>query len=224
MPATSSTTAHGAPLPAGPPVGRLTDARSAAVAAALAAAASAAFVWSAAGEPLLALVFAAAFLFVVVEEDLRRSRIPNWLTLPGFGLALALTAWSGGWSGAAAGLTGAATAFAVLFPAFAFGVMGAGDVKAAMVLGALWGPIELLASLWWMLLAGGVLGVALAAARGTLPDILRRWALSIWTSLASRRAVYFGPEASPGAAASVPFGVAIAVGAAAHQYWGLPWT
>jgi len=39
--------------------------------------------------PLPALAWAAAFLFLAVESDVRRLRIPNWLTFPAFFGALA---------------------------------------------------------------------------------------------------------------------------------------
>lgn len=188
---------------------------------AVAAAISAVFLWSATREPLPALGWAAAFLFLVVEEDVRSRRIPNWLTLPAIAIALLLALFSTGPSGAARSLLGAATAFAILFPVFCLRGMGAGDVKALMVLGALWGPIHLLGGLWWMVVAAGVMGIAIGAARGVLLEVFRRIALSFWASVAARRPVYLGCGSS--GAESVPFGPAIALGASAYQLWGLPW-
>jgi prepilin peptidase CpaA len=175
-------------------------------------------------EPLPSLGWAAAFLFFVVEEDLRIRRIPNWLTLPALVVALGLGVWTGGWSGASTPFLGAAIAFAVLFPMFLWRGMGAGDVKALMVLGALWGPIHLLASLWWMLVVGGLIALAVAAVHGVLTDLVRRWALSLWASLVSLRWTYFAPPVKSRAPIGVPFGVAIALGAAAYQYSRLPWS
>ena len=120
--------------------------------------------------------------------------------------------------------TGAGVAFGLLFPLFLFRALGAGDVKALMVLGALWGAGALLGSLWWMIVAGGLVAIAIAALAGGLPDIVSRWKLSLLTSLATRRLTYFRPATESGAGAHIPFGVAIAIGAAAHQYWGVPWT
>ena len=103
------------------------------------------------GVPSPTVWWAAAFLFLVVEEDLRRRRIPNWLTFPGLGIALAAATWAGGGSGLLAALLGAGLALAIFFPLFLLRCMGAGDAKALMVLGALWGPGTLLGGLWWMM-------------------------------------------------------------------------
>jgi leader peptidase (prepilin peptidase) / N-methyltransferase len=70
--------------------------------------------------------------------DIRRRRLPNWLTLPGFAVILLVAAASGhGWAAAlGAGLLAAVYLLAhVAAPA----AMGAGDVKLALGLGALTG-------------------------------------------------------------------------------------
>ncbi len=134
--------------------------------------------------------WAAAFLFLVVEEDLRRRRIPNWLTFPGLGIALAAAAWTGGGSGLLAAVLGAGLALAIFFPLFLLRCMGAGDAKALMVLGALWGPEALLGGLWWMLVTGGLMALGVLLARGALWDVVRRWRLSLWTSVVVRQWTY----------------------------------
>ncbi len=207
-------------LPAWPSRG---SAASGALAIALAAVASMVFLWSGGRDPMPLLPWSAAFLFFVVEEDLRHRRIPNWLTLPTLGAALVFAHVTGGWAGTAAAAGGAGVAFGLLFPLFLFRVMGAGDVKALMVLGAFWGPAALVGSLWWMLVAGGLVAIAIAGLRGALPDVLSRWKLSLLTFVATRRLTYFPPAAEGTAGTHIPFGVAIALGAAAHQYWGAPW-
>jgi prepilin peptidase CpaA len=113
-----------------------------------------------------------AVAFVAVVYDLRTRRIPNWLT---FGAALAafaagaLTAGSAGLGWAVAGwLAGAA----LFFPFFALRGMGAGDVKLLAALAAWLGPGE---SVWLAIfaaMAGGVLGLGLALARGYLRTAL----------------------------------------------------
>ncbi len=54
--------------------------------------------------PLPAHWWAAAFLFLAVERDVREHRIPNWLTMPAFGLAVVHAAWVGGVAGTGASL------------------------------------------------------------------------------------------------------------------------
>ena len=171
----------------------------------------------------LAVAWAATFLFFVVEEDLRRRRIPNWLTLPGLGFSVLLSVLAAGWLGLASALLGAGLAFAIFFPLFLLRWMGAGDAKALMVLGALWGPGALLGGVWWMLLAGGAMALACLVARGGLRDLLRRWMASLWASLVLRRPTYLPPGPASPARGGVPFGLAIGLGAVAYWMWGVPW-
>ncbi len=174
------------------------------------------------GTPLPACGWAAAFLLVAIQQDLTRMRIPNWLTLPALAVALVLGAVGGGAAGALHALAGAGLALAVMFVPFAFRWLGAGDVKAGMVLGALWGPDIFPHAFWWMIVAGGVMAVVMVALRGELGDLLRRWGRSAWTTLMTRRVTYFGP--AEGATTGLPFAVAMGLGAAAYQFWGTPWS
>jgi prepilin peptidase CpaA len=173
--------------------------------------------------PLPALGWAAAFLFVVVERDVRQGRIPNWLTLPAFCLAVGHGAWAGGLSGAGASLLAAGLALAILLVPYAVGWFGAGDVKAMMVLGALWGSAVLVAVLAWAIVCGGLLALAWVTARGGLTDLIQRWWQTVYTSLAVRRWTYLPPAPGSAAASGLPFGVAMALGVAALQQWGAPW-
>ena len=192
-------------------------------AAAVAALVVTCFLLSPSGSPLAAPMGSAAFLFLAIHQDVRGMRIPNWLTFPSLLGALALGAWDGGLAGAGTALAGAGIALAVLFVPFAFRILGAGDVKAGMVLGALWGVDAFLPALWWMVLAGGLLALVLLTAQGALPDLLRRWASSAKHSLLLRRIVYFPPAERSAAAGGLPFAVAMGLGAAAFQIWGTPW-
>jgi prepilin peptidase CpaA len=184
---------------------------------------SASVVWTAKEAPLPALGWAAAFLFLAVEQDVRGMRIRNWLTLPALAGALCLAGWTGGWVGLQSALAGAGAAFGILFIPFVFRWLGAGDVKAVMVLGALWGVEFLLPVLWWMILVGGILAIAMVAARGGLLDLLRRWGSTVVVSLRTGRLTYFGPAPGAAAAGGVPFAIAMGLGAAAYQVWGTPW-
>jgi len=179
--------------------------------------------WAGAGnERLPAMGWAAAFLFLAVERDVRSMRIPNWLTLPSLLGALALGAVHGGVAGFGASLLGAGVALGILILPFAFHGLGAGDVKAAMVLGALWTVDSFLPALWWMVTAGGVMAILLLASRGQLGDLLRRWGRSLVTSVRTARLTYI-PPAAGAAGTGLPFAVAMGLGAAAYQIWGTPW-
>ena len=86
--------------------------------------------------------------------DWRSRRIPNWwVVLGGLG-ALALTVPFGAGGSAAAGV---AVAFGVGIVPFALRALGAGDVKASMVVGAIVGPTGIAAVLLsTALLCGGI--------------------------------------------------------------------
>jgi prepilin peptidase CpaA len=166
---------------------------------------------------------AVGLLMATVEEDVRGRRIPNRLT--GFGLAAALlhAGWTAGLGGLLPALAGATLGLAVLAFPFALRVVGAGDAKAAMALGAFFGPDALIGLLCWATEIGALMALATLAVEGGLGDLLRRWRWSLLLSGASGRFHYIGPAAGSTARAGLPFGVALAFGAAAQQTWGSSW-
>ena len=184
---------------------------------------SAGFVWSAQESPLPATAWAAAFLFLAIEHDVRSLRIPNWLTAGGLAVALLLALATRGAIGIGYALAGAGVALLVLFVPFVVRWLGAGDVKAMMVLGALWGHELVLPTLFWMFIAGGVLAIALLIARGELRDLGTRWARSAWITLSSGRLTFFAAPPGSAAGGGLPFAVAIGLGASIYQVWGFPW-
>ena len=162
-------------------------------------------------------------LMAVVEEDLRRWRIPNRITFAGFAAALLHATWIAGFDGLLSALAGAGLALAVLAIPFTMGWLGAGDAKAVMALGAFFGVEALPGLLWWITTVGGALALSTLIADGQGLELLRRWRRSLELSLLTRKSWYIGPPAGSTAAASLPFGVAIALGVAADQTWGTTW-
>jgi prepilin peptidase CpaA len=180
-------------------------------------------VYASAGTKLLpALEWAGAFLFFAVESDLRLRKIPNLLTAIGFVGALTLAAHVGGLEGMGYALLGAAAIMLALFLPFALGALGAGDVKALMVLGALWGPHLAFSVLYWMILVGGALAIAKVVLAGELFDMLGRWVTSLELSVLHRRPTYVEPKAGSAAAGGVPFALAMVLGICSFQLWGNP--
>jgi prepilin peptidase CpaA len=189
----------------------------------VAAGVTACLVASGVAERLPALAWAAAYLFFVIEHDVRTLRIPNWLNFSAFAVVMLFSLVNGGLEGLGFALGGAGLAFALLFPVFALGWLGAGDVKAMMVLGALWGGSALPGLLWWMVVVGGGLALALVVVRGGLLDLLRRWGQFVKTLFYTRKLIYIPPSPGTAAAGGLPFAVAMGLGVAAHQLWGAPW-
>lgn len=121
--------------------------------------------------PILALAaMLAGLLLWAAWGDIRTRIIPNWLNA-----AVALLApawwWAEGlspWPQIAILIAGAAVVFALFTAAFAFGMMGGGDVKLLTALALWFGGPALLHLLMVMALAGGVVTLgtlALHAAR-----------------------------------------------------------
>ena len=109
---------------------------------------------------------------VAAAWDVATRRIPNALTFGAALAALIVHAYVGGWSGAGMAAAGWAAGVALFFPVFALGGMGAGDVKLLGALGAWLGPV---AAVWVALysgIAGGVIGLLVAAFSGYLAQAL----------------------------------------------------
>ncbi len=100
------------------------------------------------------------YLAIACYWDLRWRLIPNWLNCSTFVLVFALAALN-----LIVGptlidrLLGALTGFGCILFGHSFGMFGAGDVKAAAVLGAFWGREFVLDGLTYSILAGGGIAV-----------------------------------------------------------------
>src|SRR5436305_4187937 len=127
------------------------------------------------------LLFVCAALVVAAVIDGWKLKVPNWLTFP-----LVLSGWllgichdagmldGTGTGGFGASLAGTAVGFALLFPVYSIGGMGAGDVKMQMGfgawIGAFYGYKDGLPIIWWASGFGaiicGVIALRMMLARG----------------------------------------------------------
>jgi prepilin peptidase CpaA len=105
--------------------------------------------------------------------DVRTRRIPNWLTLGAALAGLLVQTVSGGADGALAASGGWAVGLLLFLPFFLLGGMGGGDVKLLAALGAWLGPRDAIWLAVYASIAGGVLAVVVALARGYLSTALR---------------------------------------------------
>jgi prepilin peptidase CpaA len=116
------------------------------------------------------LVFAVltAGLGVAAAIDVRSRRIPNTLSLiiAGSGVVLAAIGASGisVWSS----LLGCSVALLLMLPGHVLGATGAGDVKLFAAAGAVIGVGRIFEAFLFVAIAGGVLALAIACARGRL--------------------------------------------------------
>lgn len=153
---------------------------------------------------LLALMLAAAW------SDVRRRRIPNALTLAGFAVAIALRLMAGLGAGID-GVTGALLAFVLCLPFFVLGVLGGGDTKLLMALGAFTGPRDLLVAMLVIASVGGIIAALGAARKGILLPVLQNCGdiLKHWATLGRRGS---NRSLATTGALAIPYGVAIALG------------
>jgi prepilin peptidase CpaA len=164
-----------------------------------------------AGLPLgMMSVAISALMLVAAYCDVRTRRIPNALTLLGFGVAIALRATAGLGAGID-GVTGAILAFVLCLPFFVLGVLGGGDAKLLMALGAFTGPRDLLMAMLLIASIGGIIGAVDALRKGILlpvlyncGDIIKHWAT--FGRRGSNRSL------TTSGALAIPYGVAIALG------------
>ncbi len=164
---------------------------------------------------VLTVAFAAAF-------DVGTRRIPNFITVGGVAVALVLRLSSGGVDALVGGLLGALLAFLLTFPLFMLKGMGGGDVKLLTAVGAFLGPYSTFVALLATALVGGVLAVVVSFRRKRLGSSLSG-TVTVVKGLALK-AVSGGevdavPTLETRNAVTVPYGVAIAVGAVIGLLW-----
>jgi len=132
--------------------------------------------------------------------DVALRRIPNLLT---FGAALVAIAYHGaadGFGGIAFSAAGWTVGLALMFPWFALGGMGAGDVKLLAAFGAWLGPANAAWTALAAALVGGGLGVVVALGHGKLRQVLFNLArlLQYWSVAGPRPMPDLTLEASSG--------------------------
>ena len=142
--------------------------------------------------------------------DWRSRRIPNWLTVSGFGLGLFASIATLGWQGVQASLAGAGFALGVLLPLVWLRALGAGDWKLMGSLGAALGPRQVFMVLLTSVFIAGFMAVVQITRQ-------KRWPASLRNLLELVRGlVIFGFRAHPHitldnpAMPTLPFGVAVA--------------
>ncbi len=110
---------------------------------------------------LIVLVLAAAVY------DVRYRRIPNWISVSGAVIGLALNTFLyRGWSGLLFSLKGLLLGFGLYFVLYALRAMGAGDVKLMGAVGSLVGWQDWLAIFLVTALVGGIMALIVVISRG----------------------------------------------------------
>ena len=154
----------------------------------------------------LAVVFAVAAGFT----DWRSRRIPNWLTVPGLLVGIAVNAATGGVGGLKTSLLGAGLGLLVLLPFVIVRSLGAGDWKLAGALGAFVGPGVLVNLLMVSVFVAGIMALGLVIYKRRFRETLRNIGRLLASLLTFRMP---GPEVSLDNPQSlkIPYGVALAL-------------
>lgn len=133
---------------------------------------------------LLALIVAPAAII-----DFRRRRVPNWLTVSGLVLGIALNTILSGTDGLWFSLKGLGLALLIYLPLYLLRGMGAGDVKLMAAVGAIVGPSNWLQIFVVTLVFGAVAAIILVLAKGRVKKTLQNMGV-ILMSLGSGHAPY----------------------------------
>ncbi|SIP92219.1 A24 family peptidase [Marinobacterium stanieri] len=150
-------------------------------------------------------------LALAVYTDLRRHKIPNWLTFGGLSIGLIaayLVSLPSVQVGAA--LKGALAGLLVFLPFFLSGGMGAGDVKLMAAIGSFIGPMSVFISACLALIAGGCIALLMIIRSGEVLSLYRRYLVIISTR------TFIPAEAGSVASRRFPFSLSIAVGTLVH--------
>ena len=141
--------------------------------------------------------------------DLRSRRIPNWLTVSGLVLGVALQVYLTGWSGLRTSLLGALVGLGLLLPFVLLRSLGAGDWKLAGALGAFTGPGLLIDLLIGSIFVAGLMAAVLVIYKKRVGQTVRNIGhilISLVTfRLPATRVSLDNPDAL-----KVPYGVALA--------------
>lgn len=155
--------------------------------------------------------------------DMAQHRIPNWLTVGGLVLGLALRV-PGGWEALGPGLAGAGVCLLLSLPLFLVGGAGGGDVKFLAALGAFLGLDRVPEALFVMAMVGGLMAVVAILRRGSVAEVTANLRTILSTFGRKTFTGWKGEESeaaltieTPGAL-TVPYGVAIAAGALAGWF------
>jgi len=170
-------------------------------------------------------IFLEVLVILAAIWDIRTRRIPNWLTLSGVVLGVALNTFLFEINGLWFSLKGLGVAFAVYFVLYLLHAMGAGDVKLMAAVGAAAGPGNWIGILVLTSVAGALVGLLLVAFKGRLRRTLGNLGIII-SSLGRGRAPYKEtPEldVTSDKAMRLPHGALIALGTLGFLAAALRW-
>lgn len=162
------------------------------------------------------IVLGLMLLFCLLT-DLRERKIYNVIILPVLFFGLAFNYFADGWPGLINSLAGFLAGLSVLIIPFAFGGMGAGDVKLLAVIGAVKGPVFILYTALGMAIAGGIIALGVLIYQRQLVSLAGRLIDGLNVLVGTRfNVVAFDLNREK---IMFPYGLAIVAGAASAFWW-----
>jgi prepilin peptidase CpaA len=166
-------------------------------------------------------------LLIAAVSDVVTGKIYNWLTLPALACGFAAAGYLGGWAGLGDAALGAGIGLVLYGWMFWIRVMGGGDVKLLMALGA-WGGLAFAQEVAVLgVLLGGIFAAAWLGLHGKLPAFVAKMRRFLYSLLIKELELEL-PQVDR--KLTMPFGLPIAAAAIwsalSHPLlrWGfLPW-
>jgi len=159
---------------------------------------------------------ASSFLFLICASDTLFSKIPNLFNLLLLLFAFGYHTSNNGLAGFSLAFFGLLAGLGLFLIPFIMGGMGAGDVKALAVLGALLGPVIILQVFVYTGLVGGIMGLLQCLFVPQLRQTCLEWIRSIRAGLVPAKSL----AEIPGQTLRFPYAAAIAFGYYAYISWG----
>ncbi len=159
---------------------------------------------------------ASSFLFLICASDTLFSKIPNLFNLLLLLFAFGYHTSNNGLAGFSLAFFGLLAGLGLFLIPFIMGGMGAGDVKALAVLGALLGPVTILQVFVYTGLVGGIMGLLQCLFVPQLRQTCLEWIRSIRAGLVPAKSL----AQIPGQTLRFPYAAAIAFGYYAYISWG----
>ena len=166
----------------------------------------------------LELALAMVLAGVAGFTDWRNRRIPNWLTVSGLIIGIAVNVIASGWGGLKTSLLGAGFGLLVLLPFVFVRSLGAGDWKLAGALGAFVGWEVLADLLIVSVFVAGVMALGLVIYKRRFKETLRNMGRLLGSLFSLRMP---GAEVSLDNPQSlkIPYGVALALATLFYGIW-----
>ncbi len=158
---------------------------------------------------VMPIVTALLILCVALYFDLRYKRIPNLLCFLALFLGIIINSFFNSWSGFIESLFGAGLALILLIPAYKFKMLGAGDVKLMIGIGAISGPLILTWSIAYGIIFGAFTSILIATKTVGwvgLKAMISRYIDCLYLG------VYFKPEKGDAGGVNVPYAPALMLG------------